>query len=114
MENWNTVLFNAMQSEVNKAISVVYFISCIFVGNFMLLNLFLAILLDAFTSVDEEDHDTPEKKAEREKIKREALKEKAGEDLITGLEEIDGNDNGGNKKKKKKKKKKKQALGTTN
>ncbi|CDW78727.1 cation channel family protein [Stylonychia lemnae] len=109
MENWNTVLFNAMQSDVNKAISVVYFISCIFVGNFMLLNLFLAILLDAFTSVDEEDHDTPEKRAEREKQKRELLKEKAGEELITGLEEIDGQDNnhGGAAKKKKKKKKKK-------
>ena len=33
----------------------------------MLLNLFLAILLDAFTAVEEEDHDTPEKRAAREK-----------------------------------------------
>lgn len=65
MENWNQVLFNAMGNEVNKGISVVYFIACIFIGNFMLLNLFLAILLDAFTTVDEEDHDTLEKKAER-------------------------------------------------
>lgn len=67
MENWNQVLFYAMQSDVNKGISVVYFISCIFVGNFMLLNLFLAILLNAFTSVDEEEHETGEKKLLREK-----------------------------------------------
>ncbi len=52
-----------MSSDVNKGISVIYFVSCIFIGNFMLLNLFLAILLDSFTTVDEEDHDTPEKKA---------------------------------------------------
>lgn len=61
MENWNSILYLAMGSEVNKGITVVYFISCIFIGNYMLLNLFLAILLDAFTTVDEEDHDTPEK-----------------------------------------------------
>lgn len=53
-----------MGSDVNKGISVIYFVSCIFIGNFMLLNLFLAILLDSFTTVDEEGHDTPEKRAE--------------------------------------------------
>lgn len=59
-------MFNAMGSTVNKAITTLYFISCIFIGNFMLLNLFLAILLDAFTAVEEEDRETPEKKAARD------------------------------------------------
>ena len=97
-----------MGNDINKGISVIYFIACIFIGNFMLLNLFLAILLDAFTSVDEEDHETAEKKAERERQKLLALKEKEGEDLITGFEEIEGDTmTTGDAKKKKKKKKKK-------
>ena len=64
-ENWNNFLYNAMHSEVNKVVTVLYFLSCIFVGHYMLLNLFLAILLDGFSSVEEEDHDTPEKKNKR-------------------------------------------------
>lgn len=66
-ENWNSVLFLALGGDSNKFLSSIYFISCIFIGNYMLLNLFLAILLDAFTAVEEEDHDTPEKRAAREK-----------------------------------------------
>jgi hypothetical protein len=37
-----------MRSSVGPAISAIYFISWIFIGNFMILNLFLAILLDSF------------------------------------------------------------------
>jgi hypothetical protein len=60
-------MFFAFGGSTNKYISAIYFISCIFIGNFMLLNLFLAILLDSFTAVEEEDHDTPEKREAREK-----------------------------------------------
>lgn len=60
-------MFYAMGSSMNKFVSAIYFISSIFIGNFMLLNLFLAILLDSFTAVEEEDHDTPEKREAREK-----------------------------------------------
>ncbi len=56
----------------------------------MLLNLFLAILLDAFTSVEEEDHDTPEKKSKRDLERIEGLKQKQGEDLIIGIDEVEG------------------------
>jgi hypothetical protein len=35
----------------------IYYISWIFVGNFILLNLFLAILLDSFLEEDEEEDD---------------------------------------------------------
>ena len=54
-ENWNTIMFYAFSGTTPQALIAVYFISCIFVGNWMLLNLFLAILLDSFTQVEEED-----------------------------------------------------------
>jgi len=54
MENWQTVAFDAMRSEVGKWVPVFYFVTWIFIGNFILLNLFLAILLDSFLEEDEE------------------------------------------------------------
>jgi hypothetical protein len=60
MENWQAVMYDAMRTEVNWAVTCLYFISWIFVGNFMLLNLFLAILLDSFAEVDQDDHLTDE------------------------------------------------------
>jgi hypothetical protein len=76
----------------------------------MLLNLFLAILLDSFSQVEEEDMMTPEK---RERIRLnmlEELKIKEGEDFIEGMEELhvwSFNVSTEKKEKKKKKKKKK-------
>jgi hypothetical protein len=60
-ENWNTIMFYAFSGTTSQSIIVLYFISCIFIGNWMLLNLFLAILLDSFTQVEEEDTLTEEK-----------------------------------------------------
>jgi hypothetical protein len=55
-ENWNTLLFSCMTSEsVGKFIPTIYYISWIFIGNYILLNLFLAILLDGFLSEDDEE-----------------------------------------------------------
>jgi hypothetical protein len=71
-----------MRTEINKAVISLYFISWIFIGNFMLLNLFLAILLDSFTAVEEEDHETPEKTAAREKKKLDDLAKMEGEIFI--------------------------------
>lgn len=55
MENWNSLLYNAIKSDFIKFISCIYYIAWIFVGNFILLNLFLAILLDSFLEEDAED-----------------------------------------------------------
>ena len=63
MENWNSLLYDAMRSDVAKTISSVYYISWIFIGNFILLNLFLAILLDSFLEEDEEDQNSEEAEA---------------------------------------------------
>ena len=43
---------HAMQSNQNWLITIFYIVSWIFIGNYSLLNLFLAVLLDGFTSDD--------------------------------------------------------------
>jgi hypothetical protein len=54
----------------------------------MLLNLFLAILLDSFAQVEEEDTMTPEKKEMIKDNMLEALKYKQGEDFIEGMDDL--------------------------
>ena len=45
---------SARGSNVIKTLSAIYYVSWIFIGNFILLNLFLAILIDSFTSEESE------------------------------------------------------------
>mmetsp|Transcript_11321 Transcript_11321/g.26831 ORF Transcript_11321/g.26831 Transcript_11321/m.26831 type:complete len:1216 (+) Transcript_11321:1-3648(+) len=47
-ENWNPVMYDGMRSAGTFAVS--YFVFLLIVGNYVLLNLFLAILLDNFSS----------------------------------------------------------------
>lgn len=67
MENWQSVLFvmNKQNSKIFDPFkTAIILIAWIAIGNFILLNLFLAILLDAFL-VDEEglsDEEIEEKK----------------------------------------------------
>ena len=44
----------AKGNPVFKTIVSIYYISWIFIGNFILLNLFLAILIDSFNEADAE------------------------------------------------------------
>ena len=79
----------------------------------MLLNLFLAILLDSFTQVEEEDMMTPEKKEMIKATMLEELKVKEGEDFIEGMDALQIESfNINTEKKEKKKKKKKKKKGT--
>ena len=56
MENWNTTLYDSMRSpDLGYVIPSIYYVVWIFIGNFILLNLFLAILLDSFLTEDDED-----------------------------------------------------------
>ena len=55
MENWQSVMFDSMSSDQNKYLTAVYYVAWIFLGNFILLNLFLAILLDSFLSEENDD-----------------------------------------------------------
>ncbi len=57
MENWNEVLYIAFKSGINYYITLLYLISWIWLGNFLLLNLFLAILIDGFTSKPQKNED---------------------------------------------------------
>ena len=50
----------SQNNMVFKTVTAIYYISWIFIGNFILLNLFLAILIDAFAQEDEEDEQTDE------------------------------------------------------
>jgi voltage-dependent calcium channel L type alpha-1S len=75
MENWQFVAFDAMSSEVGKWIPAIYMITWIFAGNFILLNLFLAILLDSFLEEDESGELTDEQEEEK-RAKKQRKKEK--------------------------------------
>lgn len=55
LENWNDILLSGLRSQVIRAFSLIYLISWILVGNYVLLNLFLAVLLDGFDSPDIQD-----------------------------------------------------------
>ena len=66
MENWNLYFYDAFRSGVNHIIVVVFFVSWIFIGNFILLNLFLAILLESF--IDEKETEDLELEKEVEEI----------------------------------------------
>jgi hypothetical protein len=58
-----------MISDVGKWVPALYFVVWIFIGNFILLNLFLAILLDSFLEEDEEGELSEEEEARRQEIK---------------------------------------------
>ena len=61
---------------VSKTITAIYYISWIFIGNFILLNLFLAILIDGFAEEDDELSDEDMLRLEAVKvIKQKRLKE---------------------------------------
>jgi hydrogenase maturation factor len=42
-------------SDVNIVVSLLFLLSCVSIGNYVLLNLFLAILLDKFDSMEQEE-----------------------------------------------------------
>lgn len=55
-ENWNNVLYDSMRApSVGQFVPAIYYVVWIFIGNYILLNLFLAILLDGFLIEDDEE-----------------------------------------------------------
>ena len=54
-ENWPDLLILSLRSTVNQAVSLIYLVSWIFIGNYIFLNLFVAILLDEFTGEEVEE-----------------------------------------------------------
>jgi len=72
VENWQSVLFASMRaargSMIFKTVTAIYYISWIFIGNFILLNLFLAILIDSFGEADADLEMTDEQREVEEKL----------------------------------------------
>jgi hypothetical protein len=55
LDNWASVFYDTARGDLNKIMVAVYYVSWIFIGNFILLNLFLAILLDSFLEENDEE-----------------------------------------------------------
>lgn len=55
VENWQSILYLAMSSDAGYA-SCIFFISWIILGNYIIMNLFLAILLESFSRSEVEDN----------------------------------------------------------
>ena len=77
-KGWRNLSFDCMRSNVGKLISLIFIISWVIIGNYVLLNLFLAILLDGFNhtqAINEELEDFPDLKENYfSKIQLESLK----------------------------------------
>ena len=56
-ENWNEAMYDGIRTG-QVELSVVFFVSMVVLGNFILFNLFLAMLLGAFDGQSEETGDT--------------------------------------------------------
>ena len=64
-------MYDSMRSEqVGQFVPVAFYVSWIFIGNFILLNLFLASLLESFLSEDDEEDGDLEEIARIEAEKR--------------------------------------------
>lgn len=93
LENWQVVLFYLMRNdEISKWLITIYLIAWIFLGNFILLNLFLSVLLEAFLEEDEEEQDFRQMQAQIEQKKLRKLKRKNREQrrkvIMSGIKEV--------------------------
>lgn len=53
IENWNDMLTVTIRSQiVNNYISILFLVSWIFIGNYVFMNLLLAVIMDSFDSAD--------------------------------------------------------------
>jgi len=48
ISNWNSILYGCLRTSISKFFSMIYLCSAVVIGNYLLLNLLLAILLDVF------------------------------------------------------------------
>jgi voltage-dependent calcium channel L type alpha-1D len=55
-ENWNEVLYNGIKAT-SWGTSVIYFVALNILGNYIILNLFMAILLSEFDAADDDEED---------------------------------------------------------
>jgi Ion transport protein len=78
MENWQAVLYETMRSQtLNPYLVAVFYISWVFLGNFILLNLFLAILLDSFLEEEDEEEIQLEQQNEKKRQEQKKIRKKS-------------------------------------
>lgn len=81
-ENWNFLIYLiawAAQDQISLYIGMAYLVVWFFVGNYILLNLFLSVLLDSFLESPEEEEDLEIqklKKQDKQQRNIESLKRK--------------------------------------
>lgn len=66
VENWNDVLTITLASDTGAVLTSIYLVSWIFLGNYVLLNLFLSILLSGFSKVKKFEEDELEGEEQEE------------------------------------------------
>jgi hypothetical protein len=81
MENWQTILYDMLRGDLlnganNIYAVVIYLVAWIFMGNFVLLNLFLAVLIDAFLEQDEDEENEGVLNARKEQKKQRKIARK--------------------------------------
>lgn len=85
MENWQTIAFDSMKGH--RRANAIFYVGWIFMGNFILLNLFLAILLDSFL-VEDEVEEMSEEKNEEIRLAKERRKELREQERLRKLKKM--------------------------
>ncbi|KAF7259787.1 hypothetical protein EG68_03429 [Paragonimus skrjabini miyazakii] len=92
-EDWNEVMYNGMRAYLGTpwyGVVVIYFIFLFIVGNYILLNVFLAIAVDNLNDDDDDDDDGPGAEGEKQDEKStEAVKENQSKEAITEPEKTE-------------------------
>eukprot|EP00754_Rhynchopus_humris_P012755 Rhum_TRINITY_DN14303_c21_g1::Rhum_TRINITY_DN14303_c21_g1_i1::g.80076::m.80076/K21862/DSC1, NaCP60E; voltage-gated cation channel len=88
-ERWATIMHTAMESTTPAA--VIYFISLFSLGNYIFMNLFIAILIENFSYQHEREMEVRRQRAQEAKEKREARrrKKKAKEKFLSEMARAD-------------------------
>jgi len=95
MENWHVNMYDSMRTANPKVVTGIYYIAWIFIGNFVLLNLLLSIIFDAFAQEEAEDNAAVDPEVEKAlAVKKKQLLEKMRERRLKKLGQTNA---GGNK-----------------
>ena len=66
-------MYESMRTSNPKVVTGIYYIAWIFIGNFVLLNLLLSIIFDAFVTEDEIDNNEEDLEAQQEAEKKKKI-----------------------------------------
>jgi hypothetical protein len=67
-------MYDTMYFTNQKVVAAIYYVSFIMIGNYIFLNLFLAILIDSFTQEGENQNNTKEEELEKQKEFQKVIK----------------------------------------